>query len=1056
MNKAGVYSLRTDPSLQDYYDACAEGSGDEGNGSGDESDQDSGNYWRSTRRSPLRGKARLRLYQRDSVQKLLRDQGYFASRGPEAEAAASLLSRPLVFAGGSHEANMSCSRQLLPPCTSNDSYVPTTEERLIFDALCALRQSPSTSFAASAGPEGASNLDRPVVWALRRDVMHTASLRGISLSVRSLVDTILTGSNEVARAEWQLQSISTSLSKEDLNTMEDAFTDYSVTTSGDEALMLASHLVLRRLCGIVRSIMRDVSMLALGFLEDEERQQRQTNSSSFTYHRRMEIEKGVEEVLLPLRRCIHIIDCACKLEERAESETGEEDDIDSIDRASGLMDYLIVRMSALQDSSTMDLYRFYMVLLMFFSWPYVQLITSAIFGFVTKIDSDMWRSRVPRIFRLSFSHIRVGEDPRRGQKAAILPTDILSHVFLCVGHARPEGRRWSGRDEGEGGHQRQRQSLSRAERRAAYGSMMSSRSFILHSFVAFARQRALKGWRRKRMADHHAISGCVEQDEWELCRFGRLGSSVEGGATDALPLASCTCHTSASTPVGVGATKWGLCVENYKTHHNIALTDGDRQEKSATGGRSDLWLHPFIPAARWVTVSLLVPIAQVVQRLQERGLTDLLSVAVVPPCVNSSDTADFDDRNETDDGAHMVEEGSSMGEFPSLKSINALQVYSSVSDPSESRASFRDYMSLFIDIALCRDTERIVHKFLYRLFTESHWWYRCGEAEYACSGTASSFISNTFAEAIKEHPLGQFVRLSVAPKLEVVDENDNGSTRVDCQSEMLRTFAAFELVFTLPPDVDLILVPRYLSVEWDESGDVRETYTSYFWKRRQCSEERTGQPAELTDATGQRARDSWSYCFGYLCSLYYAQISLREQRKRLQRQDVDEYNSAAAPGEALFGYRHRAVRVIRGLGSAYFELSFAVDCLLSFNKNVVTVVACEMEKLTRVGSASSCIALCQSLDALLLRLLIVCFPEGASSSLAGASAAKTSITNSVTALLVIALDPASLPVRRVMSCTRSAVEALVAVVRTLPASSAVRKHVKPLLVLLTFNRFYGE
>ncbi|PWV14236.1 hypothetical protein C3747_37g2 [Trypanosoma cruzi] len=148
------------------------------------------------------------------------------------------------------------------------------------------------------------------------------------------------------------------------------------------------------------------------------------------------------------------------------------------------MDHLIVRMSALQDSNTMDIYRFYMVLLIYCGWPYVLLMTSAIFGFVTDIDADAWRSNIPRIFRLSFSHIRVGDHGSNDRKIVMLPTDILSFVLLCVGYEPVEA---DGRCSEDGG--KPKRGVNRARRRAAFSSMLSSRSFILRSFVAFTRKR---------------------------------------------------------------------------------------------------------------------------------------------------------------------------------------------------------------------------------------------------------------------------------------------------------------------------------------------------------------------------------------------------------------------------------------------------------------------------------------------------------------------------------------------------------------------------------------
>nr|CCC94932.1 conserved hypothetical protein [Trypanosoma congolense IL3000] len=1059
MNRAAGNLFRTDPSLQEYYDACAEDTEDEGDASGVESDDNSSCRRRSTRCSPLSGKARLKLYQRDSVQKLMRDQERVTRRGHDAELTVSVLSRPLVVAsesqGTAHAPQL--LHASLTSCAKGSSHLPTSEESLIFDALCTLYQSPNGNFVSSYDREGVSSSNGPVTWLLKRSVALTEAWKGISFSAQALIGAILVGSNDVARANWQLDVLCKSLSKEDISLMDDAFNDYSVISTGDEALPLASHLVLHRVRGIVRGIIHNISKFAMQLQEEEQKQLTRGNVSTFTPQNRVRIQQDIDQILLPLRRCIHIMEHGCRLVEGVEGEGNPEDaedEIDSIARASGLMDYLIVRMSALQDSSTMDLYRFYMVFLVYCSWPYVQLMTSAIFGFVTNIDAEVWRSRIPRIFRLSFSHIRVEEDHRRGARTTMLPTDILSLVFLCIGHERAEGKGCVSRCEESCEDRLSIQQLRRAERRAVFGLMMSSRSFILHSFVAFVRQKTLKGWRRKRAYGHCDAACDVLSLEGELQRFERINTSSDGVVADVVPLELC-CECARPSDSSRELTMcWKLQIENNKTHHDIVLCEDRNEEGVVSGGSAKLWLHLFLPAARWVTVSLLIPIAQVVQQLQKRRLSELLSVATTRLHVSSSLIAGFDERNDAVDVAATHKEVGAVGDVSSSIFMNLEPIYSGNTDApraSVSNVSFHDFVSLFIDIALCRDTERVVYTFLYRLFNESHWWYRGGAAEHACSGTASSFISSAFADAMREHKLGQFVRLSVRPKTDVVAEHDTSNGEKTCVEhpvEMLRTFAAFELVFTLPADVEVILLPQSLSVEWDRNGEIHEKQISHFWRRRRNSDASLPRPPGGGEIP---PRDCWSYCFGYLCSLHYAQISLREQRKRLQRHHLNEYNNEAAYASG----NQRAVRVVRGLGSAYFELSFAVDCLLSFSKNVVTSVVCKLEDLTKAGSADSCITLCQKLDALLLRLLAVCFPEVERSGRVGVAAAG-SITDSVTALLTIALDPAGLPMRRVMSRTRSAVEALVAVVRTLPATSVIKKHVKALLVLLTFNRFYGE
>ncbi|CCW61794.1 unnamed protein product [Phytomonas sp. EM1] len=127
-----------------------------------------------------------------------------------------------------------------------------------------------------------------------------------------------------------------------------------------------------------------------------------------------------------------------------------------------LLDYLIIQLSALQHPGAMDLYRLYMSLLIHCAWPYVILSTSTMFGFVHDIDSQKWRHQLPRLFRSSFSHIRVGGAHRR------YPTDVLSLVLSCVDYQK---------------------SAVSLEPFKTLSMLLSARRSILYSLLNFARQK---------------------------------------------------------------------------------------------------------------------------------------------------------------------------------------------------------------------------------------------------------------------------------------------------------------------------------------------------------------------------------------------------------------------------------------------------------------------------------------------------------------------------------------------------------------------------------------
>ncbi|KEG14998.1 hypothetical protein DQ04_00221010 [Trypanosoma grayi] len=292
MSKITGYSLHHDPSLQEYYEACmTDDSSAEENGS--ESDRDSSSYWRSSRRSPLRGKARLSLQQRNSVQNAMRDRTCLARRNPDAAAAASLLAKPLevtmVDGAGGEDADKP------PPNTVRGAGV----ERLIFDALCALRQSPNDSFHASAACGGG-----PLVWSLRKSVADGETWKKTPLNVRTTIEAFIAGANDASLAEWQLRKLDSSISYNNACVADDAFGDSSQTCTGSEGILLASCLVLRRFAAIVRALLQSLSQWVLQL-------QGEQTKPGVALPTVSGIGRRVERALLPVRRCVVLMERAC-------------------------------------------------------------------------------------------------------------------------------------------------------------------------------------------------------------------------------------------------------------------------------------------------------------------------------------------------------------------------------------------------------------------------------------------------------------------------------------------------------------------------------------------------------------------------------------------------------------------------------------------------------------------------------------------------------------------------------------------------------------------------
>ncbi|KAG5484103.1 hypothetical protein LSCM1_05958 [Leishmania martiniquensis] len=552
--------------------------------------------------------------------------------------------------------------------------------------------------------------------------------------------------------------------------------------------------------------------------------------------------------------------------------------------------------------------------------------------------------------------------------------------------------------------------------------------------------------------------------------------------------------------------------ERYRTSVRDGSTaSGQGGQEQRTQRSHQLWINVTIPCARWVTTALLIPIGVVVQRLQERRLRELFTMslhAVVGGGGMASGCLYSQPLRESAQLAQQPPQPSTDTTSPAARPLlgslgppDGKGGAEPVDHTATTTCSFIYALKLLIDVALCRDQERLVHGFLERLHMEPRWWVRNAEeggaAMYNRLGTAAPVVSALFADALRGKRFGDLVRLSVLPARVAAagaaanlpttatpamlrqeeSKAEKGRDSLPAAAEMLDVFASFQLNFELPDAFERILKPQELSLYVQPlTNATMRSYQTYFWQRRRrlyidASDASDGRssPAATAEAgwNGVALSDVWSYVFGYKCALYYAQITLREQKKRLHQRDTQDAQVAQAMGPPGQSATQHLPYVSRGLGSAYYTLNFAVDQLLSFTQNVAIRVVYDLERLLAKAVSSSpellsCMDLCYQLDALLLELSLVSFPARPPVALNARergmqSPATEAVRAAVQRTLEVALDPSCLPVSHIRSSTRNAVEALVAAVSaaTEHHQAAFATRLQPLVVRLTFNRYCG-
>lgn len=756
--------------------------------------------------------------------------------------------------------------------------------------------------------------------------------------------------------------------------------------------------------------------------------------------------------------------------------------LESAKQAAVLLDDLVVRSTMLQGTASFGTYRHFIALAVDLSWPFIDLCTAAMYGFVRSADEIQWRQILPRMFRISFSHYRLpGSEPEHS-------LDVLSLILNCLGYRSNVSEIFEERKavgpEGEG-------TVARNE----LSYLFAARRFIVQSFCQFAQQK--KQW--------HPPSSPVLFD---LLRDTSPENDTGEPEFYSLPLSLAVAHhddhrikgkippldedvkkSEHSEEGNYGVKSWPPALNSHWSLVGFDSGTSVRLElvnvatsscENSAVPKPELWISTHLPGARWLASGLLVPFGLAVQQLHQRRLKDLyrtMSIPIIPSTQVGKERLVVEWKRsfihqkghiETDDQLP----GRVLAAKPGLKQAHPAKTTSSTVHPSKPLSTgraltFTRALRLIMDVALCCCRDHILNGFLNRLYASGHWWARDAAG---ISDERSYLVSSIFAESIQGIPHGELVQLVVLPPMVYGSSKKKYKSQLSATAcdPILEAFASFQLQFSFPDELSLILLPAQLSLMLNDSRDqLQNTYHTLFWyyRRGLRVDNELSDDASTLDSNSSSLpfADVWSYVFGYLCALHYVQISLRDQRKMLLISDAHAHEMERNLVRVNPEIETQRNIVSRGVGSMYYALSFAIDTLLSFTMHEVHTVVYELETtFFQKKSFSSVRDLCRQLDGLLFNLQLVSFPSlipfcASKSERASLSDSGEIIRTCVTDLLHLALDPTRFSLPTVTVRNKNAVEKLVSEISSNSMENAMlHRCLKPLLTMLTFNRFYGE
>ncbi len=394
------------------------------------------------------------------------------------------------------------------------------------------------------------------------------------------------------------------------------------------------------------------------------------------------------------------------------------------------------------------------------------------------------------------------------------------------------------------------------------------------------------------------------------------------------------------------------------------------EQRSFGEGWRLVTLDTAVPLSHWLTVNVLLPIASIVQSFHKAHLCGLLKSTPSPSRVPK-------DPESVDEGLPAV--------------------------------TFSHALGLVRDVVLCAAWEQVVDAFLDRATAQSQWWYRSSRAvppsadspaSHSNCTTASKHLSAHFADAIRPLPLGRFVKLVLLPNsLPPVDRTPSAA------SEIISTFDAMRLVFSLPESIGIVLTPQQFY------GNVAENFQN---------------------------GDPYSRMFSFLCSFAYTKKVLLVRWKEQHHAEL-----------RLFSGVVRAPSSSRGDGTNNHQLAFLCDTVLRFTQREALTIAEQLRLKVERGDPRSVSAVCQFVDAFQAQLGVLC-------------ATPSSVTSEATFLALKKLHAQLLRVALDHDATaawtadqiRVVAGGLVATLESLPEGSAAGSRLRPVLLQLTFNRYY--
>lgn len=811
-------------------------------------------------------------------------------------------------------------------------------------------------------------------------------------------------------------------------------------------------------------------------------------------------------------------------------------------QAALLLDFLVVRSSELQNTSNFDLYRCYVALVMHLSWPYFDLSTAAMHGFVHVIDLDVWRLLLPRMFRVSFSHFRVnGVDEEH-------PTDVLSLILNCVDYCcndRSSDPSYTGSSHSPTAGTSP--SMGSFANSSEFPALITARQNILQSCAAFCGN--------KRKTNHGQIDfleNKVHPSPYNF--FSEELASNDGDCDGELPLGFIVpnlnpplqstnheqdwkqrapgiemCEAEALPEKWMPPLFWCLHLREARASSDVLILrrplSSERQngmdENSWTISKppefirkqkidvADLRINTAIPCTRWLTAALLVPLGMTAQCLQKRRLQDLyLGIQTASLSLSTSrplSTSFFflEDSISHDSSSHRRKKrrhdiSASLFALSSTGGVEQRQLQEATNRPliwsgaapfTASVISLPNAMRLIIDVALCGNREFIIDGFVRQLYLKSleqNWLkisHTNGEKETAI--VDKKMISYLFSEAIRGIPYAELVQLVVTSPEGITSssatspsgQESQASSMTDDLKRILDVFSSFQLQFSFPEQLVLVLFPNTLTFYINHAlGQLQRTYDTFFWQKRRGKAEGFASPSSLASSCSFKKSeianercgsvpfsDVWSSIFGYLVALHYAQMHLRCQQKLLHKKDLqlhDLKRSQMNPDPQRNAHQNM---LSRGFGGAFYCLAFVLDTLISFTMHEVLVVVYELENAFIHRSAfNSAPLLCKRLDQLLLQLQLISFPSLApyltsrEDSLSIHSLGEA-IRARIADIVCLALDPTRFTFRFLMAKTKSGVEKLISAVSSCAIQSPLlHMRLKPLIYLLTFNHYYGD